>query len=116
MEFSGADADSRAIEVEVDSVAAFAARLRELVGMVGRANAAVYGPRTGDFAGAGPPGASRLHALNAAGLRDLVDAVERLDDAVVRLRDAAEHVAAAYARSDAFAAATTQDARAGWDG
>ena len=116
MEFSGADVDSRAVEVEIDSLAAFAARLRALVGMIGRANAAAYGARTDDFTGAGPPAAARLQATNAAALRDLVEAVERLDDLVVRLGDAAGYVAGAYARTDAFAAATTRDVRAGWDG
>jgi len=115
MEFPGADRDSRGVEADVDSLAAFAERLRSLVGIVARADAAAYGPRSGDFTGAGPPAALRLHDLNAAGLRQLVHAVERLDETVRRLHEAVEYVAAAYADSDAFAAATTRDVWTGWE-
>ena len=104
------------IDVEVDSLATFAVRLHALVSVIERANAAAYGARSSDFSGSGPPAALSLRDLNAAGLRDLADAVQRLDESVCRLRDAADYLATAYARTDVFAASTTQDVWTAWDG
>jgi hypothetical protein len=114
MQLPGADIDSR-IDVEVDSLATFAARLHAMVSMIGRAQAAAYGARSSDFTGSGPPAALLLRDVNAAGLRDLANAVERLDRSVCRLRDAADYLATAYARTDAFAASTTRDVSIAWD-
>jgi hypothetical protein len=114
MEFPGADAGSPAVKVDIDSLAAFAERLRGLTAMAGRADAAAYGARSADFAGSGPPAALWLRDVNAAGLCDLAQAVARLDGAVGRLRDAADDMALSYADADASAAAEV--ASAGYPG
>jgi hypothetical protein len=113
MEFPGADAGSPAVEVDIDSLAAFAERLRGLAGMAGRADAAAYGARSADFAGSGPPAAMWLRDANAAGLRDLARAVGHLDETVRRLRDAADDMAVAYADVDASAAANVASSSRG---
>jgi hypothetical protein len=116
MEFPGAGAGNPAVEVDIDSVTAFAERLRGLTGMADRADAAAYGARSADFAGAGPPAAQWLRDANAAGLRELAHVVSHLDETVRWLRQAADEMAAGYAGADAAAATRVVSGGVGSDG
>lgn len=111
--------DTAPIFVDVATLSGWADELRRLAGL--RAASSLSSARPDAFLGAGTSGAWSLRQSNARGLGTLLGAIERLDDLMVRLGEAADLVSRVYPEVDgasagALAKATAADVRLGLTG
>lgn len=111
--------DAAPIFVDVATLSAWAGELRGLAGLL--AASSLGSARPDAFLGAGTSGAWSLRQANARGLGTLLGAIERLDDLIIRLGEAADLVSRVYPEVDgasagALAKATEADVRLGLTG